>query len=427
MTARGSIAAGSRCRWFPGGAGLVALILAAACGSSSSTGLDGGRDAAAGDARDSAASVEAATDVSVATDGAIDTTDAAGDADATGAPDAADAPLAADAGSSEGGPAKTRSVFALAISAAQIAGDSLRRRLYVSVAGAAPQYANTLVTLDATTGTVLSSAFAGSDPDVLALSDDASTLWIGIDGALSMRSVTLTNTPPLAADFGPMHQVPQQLAQPTLIAAMVTLPGAPTSVAVSLFSSGLWELAILDNTVARHTAAVFDQVPSTLVAGAAGSLFGISSQAQFLTGTISATGVTSTVFASLLQTPPRQLVYRDNRVYTNAGEIVDVTSPAHPAVMGHFTPTGVVALGAPNRLIVVPSASGALMQVLDTTTLQTTGSVPLPSDPPGNVSNLTYISPDIVAYVVTQQDPTTLRTVSRSVIIVRDPSIADAN
>jgi hypothetical protein len=36
------------------------------------------------------------------------------------------------------------------------------------VAGAAPQYANTLVTVDATTGTVLSSPFAGSDPDVLA-------------------------------------------------------------------------------------------------------------------------------------------------------------------------------------------------------------------------------------------------------------------
>ena len=61
------------------------------------------------------------------------------------------------------------------------------------------------------------------------------------------------------------------------------------------------------------------------------------------------------------------------------------------------------------------------------TTLQATGAVPLPSAPPGNISNLNYVATDTVAYLVSQQDPTTLRIVSTTLVIVRDPSIALAN
>ena len=47
----------------------------------------------------------------------------------------------------------------------------------------------------------------GSNPGALALSDDGSTLWVGIDGAHAFRKVTMTSTPPVV---GPLIHLPKR-------------------------------------------------------------------------------------------------------------------------------------------------------------------------------------------------------------------------
>ena len=72
-----------------------------------------------------------------------------------------------------------------------------RNEIYASVSGDAEVYANTIVVVDPTTSSVVSTIPIGSNPGKLALSDDGSTLWVGIDGAHAIRKVTLTSTPPV--------------------------------------------------------------------------------------------------------------------------------------------------------------------------------------------------------------------------------------
>ena len=101
----------------------------------------------------------------------------------------------------------------------------LRQRL-----GDADAYPNTIVVVDPSTSSVVSTIQVGSNPGALALSDDGSTLWVGIDGARAFRKVTLTSTPPA---LGPLHHLPKSNPDGFFsVGSMVALPGAPLSVAI---------------------------------------------------------------------------------------------------------------------------------------------------------------------------------------------------
>ena len=82
--------------------------------------------------------------------------------------------------------------------------DSSRDRLYVTIQGAASRYPNTVTTIDPRAAAVTASLPIGSDPNVVALSTDASTLWVGMDGSFSMRKVTLSGATPVV---GPLHHL----------------------------------------------------------------------------------------------------------------------------------------------------------------------------------------------------------------------------
>ena len=118
--------------------------------------------------------------------------------------------------------------------------NAVRNEIYVSVAGDADAYANTIVVVDPTTSSVLSSIPIGSNPGALALSDDGSTLWVGIDGAHAFRKVTMTSSPPVV---GPLIRLTNANRSSYYNAAsMAVLRGAPLSVAVVL-SAGQYSYA----------------------------------------------------------------------------------------------------------------------------------------------------------------------------------------
>jgi trimeric autotransporter adhesin len=134
--------------------------------------------------------------------------------------------------------------------------DPARQKIYVSLNNTSPTNPNTITAVDPFTATFDAGAFAGSQPNRLALSDDGQFLYAGIDGAAAVQRFTL---PGLAQDlrislgsdpfFGPYHAGDVQVA-----------PGAPRAIAVSLAVAGVSPSAqggvvVFDDAVARATRA----------------------------------------------------------------------------------------------------------------------------------------------------------------------------
>ena len=134
--------------------------------------------------------------------------------------------------------------------------DSSHQLIYVSVPSLAASHGNTVTALDPSTGITQLSQFAGSEPRVLAISDDNRYLYAGLDGAASVQRFTLPDLQPdirysLGADsfFGPYFPVDVQVA-----------PGIAHTTAVSRgisnsFTYGFGGMAIYDDSTVRPTIA----------------------------------------------------------------------------------------------------------------------------------------------------------------------------
>ncbi len=137
-----------------------------------------------------------------------------------------------------------------------IVNDPVNQVIYLSVPGIVTPNGNTISVLNLASGQISSSQFAGSEPDVLAISDDSQVLYAGIDGA---ASVDRFSVPSLTMDinyslgrisfFGPYFALDLQVA-----------PGAPHTTAVSLANmntdpSATGGIVIFDDSTPRPTIA----------------------------------------------------------------------------------------------------------------------------------------------------------------------------
>ena len=133
--------------------------------------------------------------------------------------------------------------------------DPTHQVIYLSVPGTVAG-GNTVSVLDPSSLKIVGTQFAGSDPDLLALSDDSQFLYAAIDGASSVQRFTLPSLGidvkyPLGAHsfFGPYMALDLQVA-----------PGAPHTSAVSLGNVGFSPRAqggivVFDDANARPTKA----------------------------------------------------------------------------------------------------------------------------------------------------------------------------
>jgi hypothetical protein len=128
--------------------------------------------------------------------------------------------------------------------------DPLRNKIYASVPSSANQNANHVVAVNPATGAVSAPIFAGSSPNKLALSADGQYLYVGIDGAASVRRINLgTQTAEIQFPLGSGYCGPQTAED------MVVLIDDPHAVAVSRRNSGCSPrhegVAIYDDGVKR--------------------------------------------------------------------------------------------------------------------------------------------------------------------------------
>jgi hypothetical protein len=256
----------------------------------------------------------------------------------------------------------------LPITGRHLFSDVARRRLYVTVGGTAAQYPNSLAIIDPVQLKVIAAVPVGSEPGLMAMSDDGSTLWVGLDGAFAIRRIDLTTDPPIP---GAQYPLPRAMPfdYPGIAASMVVLPGAPGSVLVSSASMGSYStLALLDDGKLRGTPpAFFGSGIPRLALGPSGLVFGAGP--NFLVITISATGYTAK--SHPLAFGSDDILRIGNRVFARSGVVVDVSNPAAPTRAGQFGYSGMLIPGPrPNRLIMLsqnsPYSSGDLtLRLLD--------------------------------------------------------------
>ena len=265
--------------------------------------------------------------------------------------------------------------------------DASRDRLYVSVRGAAERYANTITVIDPKAAAITGSIPIGSDPNVLALSDDNSALWVGMDGAFSMRKLTLAGAAPVV---GPLRVLPgQPIGQASSVTAyaqaLIPLSDSPDSVAalVGFNTASIASLSAFDDGVRRPTSTPFGSSPTYVFKGPPGLFFGMEAPTLFLLA-VSASGITQTAFPNLLTSTSGGMFYMQDRVYIGSG-VIDVSNRAAPARAGTFPFSGTVAPHSANRVIMMsappigePDRPWEL-RLLDTVTLTQRGSVVIPT------------------------------------------------
>jgi hypothetical protein len=234
-----------------------------------------------------------------------------------------------------GGGVSTPVVFAIAFAPTVVSQasndlvwDATHQLVYLSVPSLAATNGNTISVLNPFTGSITSSQFAGSEPDVLAIDNTDEFLYVGLDGASSVQRFTLPDVLPdinysLGADsyLGPTSAVDLQVA-----------PGLPHTTAVSRGAYGYANagMTIYDDATPRPTTTgdregVFDSLQwasDTLI-------YAINSEISsfdLYTLTISSTGVSVTkdypnefadFYISMHYDSGNQLVYTDDGYVIN--------------------------------------------------------------------------------------------------------------
>jgi trimeric autotransporter adhesin len=246
--------------------------------------------------------------------------------------------------------------------------------LYATIAGrAGNKIGNSLVAIDPVTGVVQRTIFVGSEPNRLAISNDGTQAFVGLDGAGAVRQVNLqTGTAGVQFNLGGSVGV---YNPPNTAKGLAAVPGQPNSVAVYT-NAGV--VTIYDSGVAR--AKTSSGLNTYFTSNSGGLAFGSSASSLYLAAytvgsysyilSVDNTGVTA---AKQLSTggAGNTIQYDNGRLYFSNGVVADATTGN---TLGQFSVGSgsstvaaqgpVVSDSALNLAWVVPSNYGSTSQLI---------------------------------------------------------------
>jgi sugar lactone lactonase YvrE len=268
----------------------------------------------------------------------------------------------------------------VAVTANDIVYDKVSGKLYASVPGNAVAYPNSIAVINVETGTVEAAVWVGSEPNRLAVSGDGQYLYVGLDGAASVRRVHLpTLTPGL--QFGIPGGEP---SGPNVALNIAVMPGSPQTVAVvrqPINSSATNGIAIYDDGVQRPVATTEVYGPTTLAFGADGTALYGSYNGTIFAMSVASAGVS--VFATRESSSgcSGQLKFDAGLLY--CGEVVvNPTSLLPRAVLPAPEWLRAVAIDSVGGVVFGlgydPGSSTVGVTAYDTSTLRSLWSLPIP-------------------------------------------------
>jgi hypothetical protein len=294
--------------------------------------------------------------------------------------------------------------------ATSLLADPSRHLAYATIPGNAEKYPNSLIALNAG-GEIVSSVEIGAEPESMAISDDHTTLWVGLRGSRSIRRVDLNGSEPTP---GVEHQLPPDRGGDVEYAgSIVVLPGKPNSVAVCLYQ---WMrlpryngLVLLDNGIPRFEPDRSYDGGRRLTGGPPGYLYGFDDESTgfgFYSYRISEHGLLRTEYRNLVGGFGMDIVYYDRRVFGGGGEVIDVSHPELPRLLGKFAFYGsvipqqdgtVVMLSKPPEWAFIEAGREATLRLLDIATLTQLKSAPAGLKEPKEVMGFVQIEPGTYA------------------------------
>lgn len=226
--------------------------------------------------------------------------------------------------------------------------DPVRSRLYVAIGSGARAYSSSIVTFDPDAGAVIADLPVTVNPDALAISDDGSTLWVGLHESSSVLKVDTSGDVPLAvAEYAlPPTDFPPY---PHHAGPMVVLPGTSSSLAVSLhydaLSPSLAGVVVLDDGIPRPQRLPSHTGASRLTNGPDGYLLGFN---NLHTGfgvysiSVSGDGLTQTEHPNLIAGFTTDIVYESGLLFGTDGAVISLDFPESPFLLGRLPVLGQV-------------------------------------------------------------------------------------
>ncbi|RRQ47119.1 T9SS C-terminal target domain-containing protein [Chryseobacterium sp. SC28] len=233
-------------------------------------------------------------------------------------------------------------VKVLDIIANQVVYDSNAKKIYASIPSANGANGNSIGIIDPVTQTLESTYFIGSEPSVLAISDNNQYLYVGFETASLVRrwdiaSKSLNLQFSLGADpsLGPFF-----------VEDMEVMPGNPNTIAISRrnigFSPKHEGVAIYDNDVLRPTTTQDHTGSNRIEFASNNQLWGYNNEStEFGLRKINVTAsgaVQGAVYAHLFSDFGIDFIRESNFLYSTDGKVVD-TSTGTPFLLGQFLNT----------------------------------------------------------------------------------------
>jgi trimeric autotransporter adhesin len=304
--------------------------------------------------------------------------------------------------------------------------------IYASIAGSAGEgLGNTIAGIDPSSGVILKTIFVGSEPTRIALSSDATQLFVGLNGAGAVRQVNLT-TATAGVQFS-LGGGPGVYDPPYVASGLAALPGQPNSVAV-YGSNGV--VTIFDSGVARAKissglSTYFYQNYGGLAFGSSASTLYLNSQSvgsNLYTLTIDATGVTAAAQLGSGNASGTTVQYDNSRLYLSSGTVIDAGTGNQ---LGQFSTTMTnsttpVAASGPvvsdstlGRAWIVPTSglsNNNQILAFDESTFNPTGSLP--------VTGISSTPADLIRW---GQDGLAFHTATQQLYVLHSPIVKDTS
>lgn len=231
-----------------------------------------------------------------------------------------------------------QSFFSLPIRANKVLYNYKNAKLYATVNGTDSNYGNMLLQINPNTGAVENNIFVGSEPTVMALTQDSNYLYIALDGASFVKRVDLATfsvdkTISLGnGQFGAMfaEDVSCIFSSPNIVVVSRKYTSvSPRHAGVAAYKNTVK----LPNETAGHTG-------SNIIESVAGtnSVVGFNTEStesgvrKMLVDTMNGVQLISTTANMPLS---NELEFNDGLFYTNNGKVMDA-SPASPVIVGSY-------------------------------------------------------------------------------------------
>lgn len=238
------------------------------------------------------------------------------------------------------------------------------QKLYASVPSSEGSTGNSIAEIDPVMAAITTQVLVGSEPTQLAQADDGATLYIGVDGAASIRSYNiLTHTPGTQFPVGR-----DSFTGPYTFSDIAVSPGNPSVIAVArqnrFGSPSEAGVAVFDNGVQRPNTGPGHIAGSDFITfGSSSVLYGNSFQG-LTTMAIDNSGVTVTGTTSFAV--GNSLVFDNNLLYGSSGQVLNAATGnlvGSFSLGGAFNASSVVIDSTNNRAFFLLGFGGPTAQI----------------------------------------------------------------